>query len=193
MKCALRTGNVICIHSDLQFVVDGLLFLRFRKYIPKHWRRQQRWVDLRDTVRQLADSQWWIHKVHFHSDFSAAEDSLEEWWILGSQKADSAVLRANQDRSSEFWNAYHSMCACHDRHSDAVARQLQFLVHMAKFDFKYGVPEQSDLEDVSVGSLVIQRFPKKGQFFSQFECDAVQEMSAVTSSVFPAQFLKQLL
>eukprot|EP00438_Fugacium_kawagutii_P006440 Skav208839 [mRNA] locus=scaffold1193:177041:181282:+ [translate_table: standard] len=111
MRWALKYAVSICVHSDSQYVVDGLSFLRLQNFVPKHWKHQSIWLSLHEVMQQLEMGQWWAHKVYSHADISTASTSLEEWWISGNDKADKAALAANEDRSADFWRNSMSRCA----------------------------------------------------------------------------------
>eukprot|EP00435_Cladocopium_sp_Y103_P000665 s1296_g1.t1 len=190
---ALRFGVSICIHSDSAYMADGLRVLRHLQAVPRKWKHQRFWKLVHDVLIQLDLTQWDVHKLYSHRDVVQAVSPLEEWWILGNAKADAAAAEAFESTSSAFRQTYTSLCEHHDFQVKRVQRQLAFLVDVAKFELEH---RQSDVfgdEDITVGSLLVPRFPCTRGIVDQVELDVLEQLSDQHVFPFPVQFGKALL
>eukprot|EP00438_Fugacium_kawagutii_P001818 Skav203521 [mRNA] locus=scaffold687:165732:169360:+ [translate_table: standard] len=190
---AQRFNVSVCIHSDSQFVVDGLLFIRSRGFVPRYWRHQALWGELLVVLQQLEKSQWSVHQVYSHGDVTTVVSCLDEWWTAGNDKADFAALCANRDRTPEFWRNFKDLTEYKDRTSERVRSQLQFLVQLAQQDFKSADAASFDTEDLPLHSLKLQWFTNDAPFLSVFEPNFIDELPVSSRNVFPVQFLREVL
>eukprot|EP00438_Fugacium_kawagutii_P010800 Skav218420 [mRNA] locus=scaffold466:172545:174128:- [translate_table: standard] len=190
---ALQTGCTICIHSDSSYVVDGLTVLAKLRAVPAKWRHQQRWQELFQTITQLRDGQWSIHKVHSHNDEAAAESPLVEWWVRGNDMADTAATDAFQLADPTFWNNYEALCRHHATQSQLVIEQIQFLVAIAQFELTHRGPSQFDPEDMVLSSFQVVYEPCDYDFCLQLAPEDLDSLDVQLLNGFSAQFMKTLL
>eukprot|EP00435_Cladocopium_sp_Y103_P045783 s1301_g13.t1 len=190
---ALRFGVAICIHSDSSYVVDGLSVLRHVQTVPRKWKHQRFWKQVHDVVRQIDPAQWDVHKVYSHCDFALATSTLDEWWIQGNAKADSAAARAFDCADAAFWQNYTRLCAHHDAQVKRVQQQLAFLVAVAQFDLEHRNPDDIDDEDLAVGFLVVPRVVSNRVLADQFDLDVLEQLTDQHTAPFPVQFGRAVL
>eukprot|EP00435_Cladocopium_sp_Y103_P050318 s564_g15.t1 len=190
---ALRYGVAICIHSDSSYVVDGLKVLRSIHAVPRQWKHQRIWKQVLDVVRQLDSAQWETHKIFSHCDYALAASDIDEWWILGNAKADTAAGYAFDGVDAAFWRIYTGLCAHHDAQVKRVQTQLSFLVAVAQFDFDHRNGEDVDDECLPVASLLVPRVEATRALVDQFELDVLEQLTESQTAPFPVQFGKAVL
>eukprot|EP00435_Cladocopium_sp_Y103_P012554 s2736_g3.t1 len=190
---ALRFGVSLCIHSDSAYVVDGLRVLRHSQAVPRQWKHQSYWKQVHDALVQLDPAQWDVHKLRSHQDFVFAASPLEEWWIMGNDRADAAAAEAFECATSQFQQTYASLCHHHDMQVTLVQRQLAFLVAIAKFELEHRGPSSFDDEDMAVSFLCIPRFVCDRSIVDQVELDVLEQLTEQQTSPFPVQFGKEVL
>lgn len=102
LRWALRFAARVCLHSDNEYVVNGLNHLRRFRQVSGCWKYYHVWLQVLEVLHLLDTDAWDAHYVPAHQDETSATSSLQEWFIRGNSKADGAATRAQQLRPANF-------------------------------------------------------------------------------------------
>ena len=148
----LASGERNVAYSDSFYALRGFSFLREHGYIPRHWKHEDLWTQVLQTLGKLAPGDFEWRKVRAHADPRHSTGPAEDYILQGNDFADRTAKRYNQMRSSSFLDL-HALFVRHDQQMRyRVKSQLTFLLELAQFELQTPTLAH-DPEDVLLSQL----------------------------------------
>eukprot|EP00435_Cladocopium_sp_Y103_P014640 s2285_g3.t1 len=143
---------VVMLWSDCEAVVKRVRRI-LRDLPPKvNSSNADIWMPIFDLVQSRPRGSVVITHVHSHRSVLSAQNDLEEWCFFHNALADRAAVKANHDRSVEFWHFFHA-------HVEAVGhvRYVSSQVQQTLLAISQAVVQEEDMcePDVEIQGLCV--------------------------------------
>ena len=164
---ALQSPQPTVAFSDSTYALHGFSYLWAHRFVPSHWKNEDLWSQVLNTLLQLAPNHFVWRKVAAHCNLDEAWDPCEEFLYAGNALADETAKRFNLQRSADFHECYTALRA-HDQQAKYQGRsQLAFLLALAQKDLSIPSSSSTDPEEIPLSALCNEGQPNMANLAAQ--------------------------